>query len=113
MMEDGRMFVLLDMREEEEEFEKEHLWGAVHFPVARLRRATNRFPTDLHYFTKSEGSLCVLCGLTGPALDEAAYLLREAGIDQNRILLLAQDLEEFTERYPALSVRKGMGERAQ
>ena len=89
-----KQFCVLDMRPEESEYNRSHIWGAVWLPVARLHRATNKMPPDLHYFVKFDESIVVVTGLEGNSAEEAANLLMEYGIAQRNIVLLIQTIAE-------------------
>lgn len=89
-----KQFCVVDMRPDEAEFKKSHVWGAVWLPVARLHRAANKMPPDLHHFVKFEESIVVLTGLQGNDAEEAANLLCEYGILQRNVVLLIQTIAE-------------------
>lgn len=90
-----KQFCVLDMRPDESEYDRSHIWGAVWLPVARLHRATNKMPPDLHYFVKFDESIVVVTGLEGNSAEEAANLLVEYGILQRNIVLLIQTIMEI------------------
>ncbi|ESU37517.1 Hypothetical protein DHA2_5012 [Giardia duodenalis] len=89
-----KQFCVLDMRPDESEYNRSHIWGAVWLPTARLHRATNKMPPDLHYFVKFDESIVIVTGLEGNNAEEAANLLMEYGIAQRNIVLLIQTIAE-------------------
>lgn len=100
-----KQFAVLDMRASEDDFRSRHIWGSVWLPIARLHRATNKMPVDLHYFVKFDESIVVLVGLSGPELDDSVRLLEEYGLARRNITLLIQSLGEVEKECPSIIVR--------
>ena len=101
-----KQFVIVDMRDDPQDFARCHLWGSVHLPVALLHRVGARMPGPLHYFAKFEESIFVVVGLTGPALENALNQLVDYGIARKNVVPLIQTLEEALQEHPNLFIQE-------
>ena len=79
--------LILDLRSFDE-FEKCHVYGAMHYEKASLHKATNVFPRELYFYKGRADSnkLIALCDEDGKGLGEAANLFVEKGVENTYVL---------------------------